>query len=79
MKEDTAVLKALKKGIAFEEGIYSLSDPLTLHLIDALKDNEINYQNVGKAVYDFMLEMKQFDSLSMPDGSQFDSSYRPKS
>ena len=76
-KPTSIILESLKKGIASTGCTYCLSDSLSLHLGDVLKDQEITYDNVSKAVYEFMSELNQFDSLSMPDGTRFKKDFEP--
>lgn len=76
-KPTSIILESLKKGITSTGCTYCLSDPLSLHLGDVLKDQEITYGNVSKAVSDFLSELNQFDSISLPDGTRFKKDFEP--
>ena len=72
------ITEAMKMNIAFTEGIFSFSGPLSLHLIEELSDKEINYQNVSKAIYDFTSLLGQFDFLELPTGVTFENARHNK-
>lgn len=71
------IIEMLKSGISFQGGCYSISGPLTDHLIETLKNNEVDYDTVSKAVYEFMIEMSQFDNIELPDGTTFTKTFTP--